>query len=85
MELTEMRENFKRGIFGSFETLLDAYLTNENGFNDGEKQIFEECLYQLKINGGTPEANQVLLDRSSEELRAYYENSEKILKILKNL
>ena len=80
-----MRKNFKKGYVGAFETLLDAYLTNENGFADGEKQIFEECLYQLKINGGTPETNQCLLDRSADELRSYYENSEKILKILKNL
>lgn len=85
MGLTEMRENFKIGVFGSYETLLDAYLTDPKGFADGEKQVFEECLYQIKINGGTPEVNQVLMDRSADELRAYYENSEKILKILKNL
>lgn len=84
MELTEMRENFKIGVFGSFETLLDAYLTDENGFTDGEKQIFGECLYQIKINGGSPEVNQVLIDRSADELMEYYRNSE-ILKILKNL
>lgn len=80
-----MRENFKIGVFGSYETLLDAYLTDPKGFADGEAQILEECLYQLKINGGTPEENQVLIDRSADELREYYENSEKILKMLKKL
>ncbi len=80
-----MRKNLKNGVVGAFETLLDAYLTNENGFADGEKQIFEECLYQIKINGGTPEVNQVIMDKFSDELLAYYENCEKILKLLKNL
>lgn len=84
MKLTEMRENFRKNVFGSFETLLDAYLTDENGFSDGEKQVFEECLWQLKINGGEPEVNQVLMDRSADELMEYYKNLE-ILKILKNL
>lgn len=84
MELTEMRENFRKGVFGSFETLLDAYLTDPNGFADGEKQIFEECLYQIKINGGSPEVNQVLMDRSADELRSYYK-CENIQNLLKNL
>ena len=83
--ITKMRKNFRKGYFGAFETLLCAYLTDPKGFKDGEKQIFEECLYQIKITGGEPEENQVLMDRSADELRAYYENREKILKILKNL
>lgn len=84
MELTEMRENFRKRLFGSFETLLDAYLTDPNGFSDGEAVIFDECCYQIKISGGSPEVNQVLMDRSADELMAYYKNLE-ILKILKNL
>lgn len=80
-----MRKNLKNGYVGAFETLLDAYLTDPKGFADGEAQIFEECLYQIKINGGTPEENQVLMDRSADELRAYYENREKIQNLLKNL
>lgn len=84
-ELTEFRKKLQKGYVGSFETLLDAYLTDPKGFKDGEKQIFEECLYQLKINGGTPEVNQVLMDRSADELRAYYDECEKIQNLLKNL
>jgi len=80
-----MRKNFKNGYFGAFETLLCAYLTDPKGFKDGEAQIFEECLYQIKINGGEPEVNQVIMDKFSDELREYYSNREKILKILKNL
>lgn len=80
-----MRKNFRKGYFGAFETLLCAYLTDPKGFADGEAQILEECLYQIKINGGEPEVNQVLMDRSADELRAYYENCEKIQNLLKNL
>lgn len=80
-----MRKNLKNGVVGAFETLLDAYLTDPKGFADGEVQILEECLYQIKINGGEPEVNQVIMDRSADKLLAYYENCEKILKILKNL
>lgn len=84
MELTEMRENFKIGVFGSFETLLDAYLTDPKGFTDGEAVIFDKCCYQIKTSGSTPEVNQVIMDKFADELMAYYENLE-ILKILNNL
>ena len=86
MELTKLRKDLQKGKLFSFESILALYLENSQaGFADGEKQILEECLYQIKINGGTPEENQVIMDRSADELRAYYENREKILKILKNL
>lgn len=80
-----MRKNLKNGVVGAFETLLDAYLTDPKGFADGEAQILEECLYQIKINGGEPEVNQVLMDRSADELRAYYAGRERVLKMLKKL
>lgn len=86
MELTKLRKDLQKGKLFAFEGILALYLENpQAGFADGEAQILEECLYQIKINGGTPEENQVLLDRSADELRAHYENREKILKILKNL
>ena len=86
MELTKLRKDLKKGKLFAFESILALYLENpQAGFGDGEKQIFEECLYQIKINGGSPEVNQVLMDRSADELRAYYENREKIQNLLKNL
>ncbi len=86
MELTKLRKDLQRGKLFAFESILTLYLENpQAGFADGEAQILEKCLYQIKINGGTPEVDQVLMDSSADELREYYENSEKILKMLKNL
>lgn len=86
MELTKLRKDLKKGKLFAFESILALYLENpQAGFADGEAQILEECLYQIKINGGEPEVNQVLMDRSADELRAYYENCEKIQNLLKNL
>lgn len=81
-----MRKNFKGGKLFAFEGILALYIENpQAGFADGETQILEECLYQIKINGGSPEVDQVLMDRSADELREYYLGREKMLKMLKNL
>ena len=86
MELTKLRKDLKKGKLFAFESILALYIENpQAGFADGEAQILEKCLYQIKINGGSPEVDQVLMDRSADELREYYLGREKMLKMLKNL
>lgn len=76
----------KKGKLFAFESILALYIENpQAGFANGEAQILEECLYQLKLNGDSDEAVGVITEKFTEELRAYYENREKILKMLKNL
>lgn len=86
MELTKLRKDLQKGKLFAFEGILAFYIENpQAGFSDGEAQILEECLYQIKLHGGENGETEVLMERSADELREYYKNREKILKILKNL
>lgn len=76
----------KKGKLFAFEGILALYIeTPQAGFADGEAQILEECLYQIKLHGGENGETEVLMERSADELREYYAGREKMLKMLKNL
>ena len=86
MELTKLRKDLQKGKLFAFEGILALYIENpQAGFADGETQILEEYMYQVKLYGDSDEAVEVITEKFADELRAYYENREKILKILKNL
>ena len=86
MELTKLRKDLKKGKLFAFEGILALYIENpQAGFADGEAQILEECLYQIKLHGGENGETEVLMERSADELREYYLGREKMLKMLKNL
>lgn len=86
MELTKLRKDLKKGKLFAFESILALYIENpQAGFADGEKQILEEYMYQVKLNGDSDEAVEVITEKFADELLEYYLGREKILKILKNL
>ena len=86
MELTKLRKDLKKGKLFAFESILALYIENpQAGFADGEAQILEEYMYQVKLNGDSDEAVEVLTEKFAEELREYYSGREQMLKMLKNL
>lgn len=86
MELTKLRKDLKKGKLFAFESILALYLENpQSGFAEGEVQILEEYMYQVKLNGDSDEAVEVIAEKFADELRAYYAGRERMLKMLKNL
>lgn len=86
MELTKLRKDLKKGKLFAFESILALYLENpQAGFAEGEAQILEEYMYQVKLYGDSDEAVEVITEKFTEDLREYYLGREKMLKMLKNL
>ena len=69
MELTKLRKDLKKGKLFAFESILALYIENpQAGFADGEKQILEEYMYQVKLNGDSDEAVEVITEKFADEL-----------------
>lgn len=86
MELTKLRKHLKKGYDYAFSAIYCLYLSDpQAGFSDGEVQILEEYIYQVKLYGDTDEAVEVITEKFAEDLREYYFGRERMLKMLKKL